>query len=92
MCRSILTLFNFDPPATDAEIEAAARQYVRKLSGFRAPSQANQAVFDAAIAEIAAATHRLLDGLTTRAPARDRDAEKAKAKAKWQARQARQEG
>ena len=82
MCRSILTLFNFEPPATDADVRAAALQYVRKLSGYRAPSQANQAVFDAAVEEIAAATARLLEGLTTRAPTRDRDEEREKARAK----------
>lgn len=82
MCRSILTLFNFEPPATDDDVRAAALQYVRKLSGFRAPSQANQAVFDAAVDEIAAATTRLLDGLTTRAPVRDRAEAREKARAK----------
>lgn len=82
MCRSILTLFNFDPPATEEDVQAAALQYVRKLSGYRTPSKANQAVFDAAVAEIAAATTRLLDGLTTRAPTRDRAEEQAKARAK----------
>ena len=82
MCRSILTLFNFDPPATDDDVRAAALQYVRKLSGFRSPSQANQAVFDAAVEEIAAATTRLLDGLTTRAPVKDRAEARAAARAR----------
>lgn len=86
MCRSILTLFNFEPPATEDEVQAAALQFVRKISGFRAPSQANQAAFDAAVAEITAATLRLLDGLETSAPPRDRETEKARAKARWQAR------
>jgi hypothetical protein len=86
MCRSILTLFNFEPPATDDEIRAAALQYVRKLSGFRQPSKANQAAFDAAVEEVAAATARLLDSLETRAPARDRETERAKARARAQAR------
>ena len=92
MCRSILTLFNFEPPATDDDVRAAALQYVRKRSGDRSPSQANQAVFDAAVDEIAAATARLLDGLTTRAPTRDRAEEQAKAreKRKAQARKAAQ--
>lgn len=89
MCRSILTLFNFEPPATEDEVRAAALQFVRKISGFRAPSQANQAAFDAAVDEIATATMRMLDSLVTTAPTRDREEEKAKARARWQARQAR---
>lgn len=63
MCRNIRPLFNFDPPATDEEIRAAALQYVRKISGFRSPSKANEAVFNAAVEEIAAATRSLLEGL-----------------------------
>src|SRR5690606_10717338 len=72
MCRNIKTLFNFDPPATDAEIRAAALQFVRKLSGFNAPSRANQAAFDAAVVETAAVATRLLSSLVTTAAARDR--------------------
>jgi hypothetical protein len=86
MCRNIRTLHNFAPPATETEVEAAALQYVRKISGSARPSQANQAVFDAAVREVAAATQRLLDGLVTSAPARDREVEAAKAKARSQAR------
>lgn len=86
MCRSILTLFNFEPPATDDEIRAAALQYVRKLSGFRQPSRANQAAFDEAVDTIASATARLLNGLETRAPAKDRAVERAKARERAQAR------
>lgn len=82
MCRNIRPLFNFDPPATDAEIHDAALQYVRKISGYSKPSQANQAVFDHAVDEIAAMTRRLLDELVTTAPPRDRDVEAAKAKAR----------
>ncbi|MGC4190255.1 MAG: DUF2277 domain-containing protein [Thermomicrobiales bacterium] len=82
MCRNIRPLFNFDPPATPDEIEAAALQYVRKISGFTKPSQANQAAFDAAIAEIAAASARLLDALETNAPPKDRETEAIKAKAR----------
>jgi hypothetical protein len=86
MCRNIRTLHNFAPPTTAAEIEAAALQYVRKVSGSTKPSAANAAVFDAAVAEIAAATARLLDGLTTTAPPKDREVEAAKAKARAAAR------
>lgn len=86
MCRNIRTLHNFAPPTTAAEIEAAALQYVRKVSGSTKPSAANAAVFDAAVAEIAAATARLLDGLTTSAPPKDREVEAAKAKARAAAR------
>ncbi|MCB9136764.1 MAG: DUF2277 domain-containing protein [Caldilineaceae bacterium] len=82
MCRNIRPLFNFDPAATDGEIRAAALQYVRKVSGYRTPSQANQAAFDRAIDEIAAATRSLLDTLVTDAPAKNRAAEAAKAKAR----------
>jgi hypothetical protein len=78
MCRNIHTLFNFDPPATDDEVHAASLQYVRKVSGFTKPSQANEAAFEAAIAEITAATRRLVDGLVTNAPPKDRDVEAAK--------------
>ena len=66
MCRSIKTLRRADVPATDEEVQEAALQFVRKVSGYRAPSRANQAAFDAAVEEVAAASHRLLDGLTVR--------------------------
>lgn len=92
MCRSILTLFNFEPPATEDEVRAAALQFVRKISGYRAPSQANQAAFDTAVEEIAQSTMRMLDALVTSAPPRDREEEKEKAKARWRARQARSSG
>jgi hypothetical protein len=82
MCRNIRTLFNFDPPATDAEIRASALQYVRKLSGFTRPSEANRVAFDRAVDEVAAATERLLDALVTRAPARDREVEAERARAR----------
>ena len=72
MCRNIKTLFNFDPPATDEEIRAASLQFVRKLSGFNAPSKANEAVFDRAIDETAAAARRLIDALSTNAVPRNR--------------------
>jgi hypothetical protein len=86
MCRNIRQLHNFEPPATDDEVRAAAVQYVRKVSGSTRPSQANEAAFDVAVDEIAAATARLLAGLTTAAPARDRDEEAAKARARARAR------
>ena len=82
MCRNIRTLHNFEPPATDEEVHASALQYVRKISGSTKPSQANQEVFDRAVAEIAEVTHRLLDGLVTNAPAKDREVEAAKARAR----------
>jgi len=82
MCRNIRTLFNFEPPATEDEIRASALQFVRKLSGFNAPSKANEAAFHAAIEEVHAAAARLLDALETNAPPRDRDVEAAKAKAR----------
>lgn len=82
MCRNIRPLHNFEPPATREEVAGAALQYVRKVSGATRPSQANQAVFDAAVAEVAAATQRLLDGLTTSAPPKDREVEAAKARAR----------
>jgi hypothetical protein len=86
MCRNIKPLFNFDPPATDAEIHDAALQFVRKLSGFTHPSQANAAAFDQATTDIAAAARRLLDSLVTTAPHRDRAVEAAKARARSAAR------
>jgi hypothetical protein len=82
MCRNIRTLHNFEPPATDDEVRAAALQYVRKVSGATHPSQANQAAFDRAVAEVAATTQRLLDSLTTSAPPKDREIEAAKARAR----------
>ncbi len=82
MCRNIKTLFNFDPPATDEEIRAASLQFVRKLSGFNAPSKANEAAFDAAVDETFAVAHRLVHGLVTDASPRDRAVEAAKARAR----------
>jgi hypothetical protein len=82
MCRNIRPLFNFEPPATTSEVEAAALQYVRKISGFTRPSQANQSAFDAAVGEIAAASARLLAALETSAPPKDRETEALKAKAR----------
>jgi hypothetical protein len=82
MCRNIRTLHNYEPPATPDEVEAAAVQYVRKISGSTRPSQANAATFEAAVAEVAAATRRLLDGLTTAAPPKNREQEAAKARAR----------
>jgi hypothetical protein len=82
MCRNIRTLHNFEPPASRDEVHAAAVQYVRKISGSTKPSLANQDVFDTAVAEVAAATRRLLDGLTTSAPPKDREVEAAKARAR----------
>ena len=89
MCRNIRTLHNFEPPATGDEVHAAAVQYVRKISGATKPSQANQAAFDEAVAEITAATRRLLDGLSSSAPPKDRDVEAAKARARAEVRYAR---
>ncbi len=89
MCRNIRVLHNFEPPATEDEVEAAALQYVRKVSGSTRPSQANQAAFDAAVAEVTATTRRLLATLTTSAPPKDRDVEAAKARARAEARYAR---
>ena len=80
MCRNIKTLFNFEPPATDEEIHASALQFVRKLSGYNKPSQANEAAFNRAIEEVSSAAHRLLSSLHTHAPARDRVVEAEKAK------------
>jgi hypothetical protein len=82
MCRNIQPLFNFAPAATEAEIRAAALQYVRKVSGFTVPSQANAAAFEAAVDEMTAATQKLLCALQTSAPARDRAVEAAKARAR----------
>jgi hypothetical protein len=82
VCRNIRTLFNFEPPATDDEVRAASIQFVRKLSGFTAPSKANEAAFAHAIDEIAATARRLVDSLTTTAAPRDRVEEAAKARAR----------
>jgi hypothetical protein len=82
MCRNIRTLFNFDPPATDEEIRAASLQFVRKLSGFNAPSRANEAAFNAAIEDVAAIARRLIDSLETSSAPRNRDEEAAKARAR----------
>ncbi len=82
MCRNIRTLFNFEPPATDDEIRAASLQFVRKVSGFNAPSKANEAAFQTAVDEVFGAARRLVDALVTTAPARDRAVEAAKAKAR----------
>jgi hypothetical protein len=82
MCRNIKTLFNFDPPVTDEEIQAASLQFVRKISGFNKPSQANEAAFQAAIEEIAGVARRLLDSLETTAAPKNREEEAAKAKAR----------
>jgi hypothetical protein len=82
MCRNIRTLFNFEPPVTDDEIRAAALQYVRKVSGFHTPSKANEAVFAAAVDQVAAASRFLVQSLTTQSAPRNRDTEAARAKAR----------
>lgn len=86
MCRNIKTLFNFDPPATDAEIRDASLQFVRKLSGFTKPSQANRAAFDQAVDDVAAAARTLLDSLATTAAPKDRAVEAERAKERSRAR------
>lgn len=86
MCRNIKTLFNFDPPATEEEIRAAALQFVRKLSGFNAPSKANQAAFDRAIEEVADTARTLISSLVTSAEPRNRDLEAERARARSAAR------
>ena len=83
MCRSIHTLYNFEPPATHEEVHAAALQYVRKISGFTSPSQANAEAFDRAVHAVTAASERLLDELVTTAPPKNREAEAAKKRARW---------
>ena len=88
MCRNIRTLHNVEPPATTEEVSASALQYVRKVSGSTRPSRANEAAFAAAVAEVAAATQRLLDALVTTAPPRDREVEAAKARERARARYA----
>jgi hypothetical protein len=82
MCRNIRTLFNFEPPATDEEIRASALQFVRKLSGFANPSKSNQPAFDRAVDEVSDAARRLLVSLATTRPARDRETEALKARAR----------
>ena len=89
MCRSIKTLANFEPPASDAEIRAAAVQFVRKLSGASRPSRANDVVFDRAVDEVTAAASRLIRDLTTSAPSRNREVEAQKARERAQERYAR---
>jgi hypothetical protein len=86
MCRNIKTLHNFDPPATDEEIYLSSLQFVRKLSGFTRPSAANQAAFDRAVHRVSAAARELIDSLVTNAPARSREAEALKARARAAAR------
>lgn len=86
MCRNIRTLYNFEPPATDEEIEAAALQYVRKISGFTKPSAANEAAFALAVEEVTAVSRRLLEALQTTAPPKDREVEAAKRRAAYAAR------
>jgi hypothetical protein len=88
MCRNIRTLHNFDPPANEDEIRASALQYVRKISGFSKPSQANTEAFERAVDDVAAISARLLDELVTNAPPKDREVEAAKAKARSAARYA----
>jgi len=86
MCRNIRTLFNFEPPATELEIRDAALQFVRKISGFNVPSQANEGVFEAAVADVAAVARRLVRDLVTHAEPRNREEEAAKARARFAAR------
>ena len=88
MCRNIRTLHNFEPPATEDEIRASSLQYVRKISGFTKPSQANAEAFERAVDEVVDVTRRLLGELTTNAPPKDREVEAAKAKARSAARYA----
>ena len=82
MCRSIKTLFNFEPPATELEIRDASLQFVRKLSGFAVPSRANEEAFDRAVQEVAASARKLIDSLVTQAEPRNREIEAAKARAR----------
>jgi hypothetical protein len=83
MCRNIRTLFNFEPPATDEEVQAASLQFVRKLSGFNAPSRANEAAFNRAVAVVTEVARRLVDDLTTTAPPRNREEVSARARARY---------
>ena len=86
MCRNIKTLFNFDPPATDDEIQASSLQFVRKLSGFTKPSKANEAVFEQAVSDVADIARKLVDSLVTDAPTKNREEEVAKTRARTAAR------
>ena len=86
MCRNIKTLFNFDPPATDDEIQASSLQFVRKLSGFTKPSMANEGAFIQAVEDVATVARQLIDSLVTNAPTRDREVEAQKARARAAAR------
>ena len=88
MCRNIRTLHNFEPPATEDEVLAAALQYVRKISGYTKPSRANEEAFDRAVEAVAAVSHELLDALTTATPPKDRELEAAKARARFERRRA----
>jgi len=88
MCRNIRTLYNFEPPATREEVSDAALQYVRKISGFTKPSQANEAAFERAVEAVTAASARLLDELVTTAPPKNRDVEAAKKRSRWEQRAA----
>jgi hypothetical protein len=88
MCRNIRTLHNFEPPATREEVHDAALQYVRKISGFTKPSQANEAAFERAVEAVTVASARLLDELVTTAPPKNREAEAAKKRARWEQRAA----
>ena len=88
MCRNIRQLHNFEPPASEEEVRDAALQYVRKISGYNKPSAANAEAFDRAVDAVTAASRELLDSLVTTAPPKDREAEAAKARARWEKRQA----
>jgi hypothetical protein len=88
MCRNIHTLYNYEPPATEDDVRSAALQYVRKISGFTKPSQANAEAFERAVDDVAAVTARLLDELVTSAPPRDRATEVARKRQRWLERQA----
>jgi hypothetical protein len=88
MCRNIRTLYNFEPPATGEEVNDAALQYVRKISGFTKPSQANEAAFERAVEAVTAASARLLDELVTTAPPKNREVEAAKKRSRWEQRAA----
>lgn len=88
MCRNIRVLFNFEPPTTHAEVEAAALQYVRKVSGLQKPSATDREAFELAVREIAAVTEKLLGDLTPRGPSRTREGEREKGRKRWQRREA----
>jgi hypothetical protein len=89
MCRNIRVLYNFDPPTTPEEVQAASLQFVRKVSGLQKPSEADRAAFERAIKEVAAATDALLASLVARAPVRTREGEREKGRARWMSREAR---